>query len=662
MALPSWLVDQDKVSHPDPKIQQEMQEKQEVYSAFQKGVAALRDFIAPSSLIFDSNFFQLGTRYARTYYVYGYPRQLYTGWLSSMINLDEVIDLSLIVQPVESKVVLDNLRKKVSQLEAGIQIDSEKGHVRDPGKQAAVQDAEEMRDKLQVGEERFFRFGLYFTIYGNSMEELEFISHKVESLLGQQLVYSKPASAQQEQGLASTLPQFSDHLQIYRNMNTGALSTTFPFTSADLTQDSGILYGINMHNSGLVIFDRFSLENGNSVVFAKSGAGKSYTVKLEALRSMMFGTEIFIIDPENEYQKMCEAVGGAYVRLSLNSVTRINPFELPQVIDTDEADNALRSNLITLHGLLRLMMGGAQVQMTQGAATTMPALNPAEEADLDAALIETYAKAGITNDPLTHGSTPPTINDLYDTLLHMGGTGPQLAQRLRKYTTGTFAGIFSQQSNVNVNNPMVVFNIRDLEDELRPVAMYIVLNHIWNRTKVDKKRRILIVDEAWQLMRYEDSANFMFSIAKRARKYNLGLTTITQDVEDFMASRMGRAIVANASMQFLLKQSPTAVDVLSDVFKLTSEEKKRLSQFPVGQGLFFAGQNHVHIQVIASPTENELIVTNPTPVQLQAEAASVPPQAPPTQQSQQTLGSEPSATSTQTNTGAETEWQSQPAS
>ncbi|HET7827430.1 MAG TPA: DUF87 domain-containing protein [Candidatus Saccharimonadales bacterium] len=588
-------------------------EKQEVEAAFAKGVTALRDFIAPSSLVFDKSYFHLGTRFARTYYIYGYPRQLYTGWLSGMVNLDEVIDLSLIVQPVDSQVVLNNLRKKVSQLEAGIQIDAEKGHVRDPGKQVAVQDAEELRDKLQVGEERFFRFGLYFTIYANSMEELEFISHKVESMLGQQLVYSKAASSQQEQGLASTIPQFNDQLQIYRNMNTGAISTTFPFTSADLTQENGILYGINMHNSGLVIFDRFTLENSNSVVFAKSGAGKSFTVKLEALRSMMLGTEIFIIDPENEYQKMCEAVGGAYVRLSLNSGTRINPFDLPHVVDSDESDNPLRSNLITLHGLLRLMMGGAQAQMLQGGVAALPALNPAEEADLDAALIETYAKAGITNDPLTHGSQPPTINDLYDTLLHMGGTGPQLAQRLRKYTSGTFAGIFSQQSNVNVNNPMVVFNIRDLEDELRPVAMYIVLNHIWNRTKVDKKRRMLIVDEAWQLMRYEDSANFMFSIAKRARKYNLGLTTITQDVEDFMASRMGRAIVANASMQFLLKQSPSAVDVLADVFKLTSEEKKRLSQFPVGQGLFFAGQNHVHIQVIASPTENELIASAPAP-------------------------------------------------
>lgn len=594
---------------------QRAREEQEVQAAFQKGVTALRDFIAPSSLEFKSTHFQLGTRYARTYYVYGYPRQLYTGWLSGMVNLDEVIDMSMYIYPVESQVVLENLRKKVTQLEAGIQIDAEKGRVRDPGKQAAILDAEEMRDKLQVGEERFFRFGLYFTLYAGSMEELEFVSHKVESMLGQQLVYSKPATSQQEQGLNSTVPQLMDQLQIRRNMSTGALSTSFPFTSADLTQDNGILYGINMHNSGLVIFDRFSLENGNSVVFAKSGAGKSFTVKLEALRSMMFGTEIFIIDPENEYQRMCEAVGGAYVRLSLNSATRINPFDLPKVVDSEEADNALRSNLITLHGLLRLMMGGAQAQMLGGNSTLVPALAPSEEADLDAALISTYAKAGITNDPLTHTGKPPTINDLYDTLLHMGGTGPQLAQRLRKYTTGTFAGIFSQQSNIDINNPLVVFNIRDLEDELRPVAMYIVLNYIWNKTKTDQKRRILIVDEAWQLMKYEDSANFLFSLAKRARKYNLGITTITQDVEDFMGSRMGRAIVANASMQFLLKQSPSAVDVLSDVFKLTSEEKKRLSQFPVGQGLFFAGQNHVHIQVVASPTETGLITTNPEQIQ-----------------------------------------------
>ncbi|HSD56188.1 MAG TPA: DUF87 domain-containing protein [Candidatus Saccharimonadales bacterium] len=595
---------------------QQVREQQEVDAAFQKGITALRDFIAPSSVEFQSSYFHLGTRFARTYYVYGYPRQLYTGWLSPMVNLDEVLDISMMIYPVESQVVLENLRKKVTQLEAGIQIDSEKGRVRDPAKQAAILDAEEMRDKLQVGEERFFRFGFYFTIYGSSLEELEFVSHKVESMLGQQLVYSKAATSQQEQGFNSTVPEFTDQLQIRRNMSTGAISTSFPFTSADLSQENGILYGVNMHNSGLVIFDRFTLENGNSVIFAKSGAGKSFTVKLEAIRSLMMGTEIFIIDPENEYERMCDAVAGTYIRLSLNSNTRINPFDLPRVVDTEEADNALRSNLITLHGLLRLMMGGAQAQMmSSGTQVVAPALTPVEESDLDAALIETYAKAGITNDPLTHTSPAPTISDLYDTLLHMGGTGPQLAQRLRKYTSGTFAGIFSQPSNIDINNPLVVFNIRDLEDELRPVAMYIVLNYIWNKTKSDQKRRLLIVDEAWQLMKYEDSANFLFSLAKRARKYNLGITTVTQDVEDFMGSRMGRAVVANASMQFLLKQSPTAVDVLSDVFKLTSEEKKRLSQFPVGQGLFFAGQNHVHIQVVASPTETGLITTNPAQVQ-----------------------------------------------
>jgi type IV secretory pathway VirB4 component len=514
----------------------------------------------------------------------------------------------LFVYPVESQVVLNNLRKKVTQLEASIAVNSEKGRTRDPGLEAAIGDAEELRDQIQVGAEKFFRFGLYVTLYADSLDELGFVQHKIETIFGQQMVFSKVASSQQEQGLNSTIPQMSDQLQIRRNMNTGAISTSFPFTSADLTQENGILYGINMHNNGLVIFDRFSLENANMVVFAKAGAGKSFTVKLEALRSMMTGCEIIIIDPENEYRKLCDAVGGSYIRLSLSSNTRINPFDLPRVIDTDEADNALRANLITLHGLLKLMLGSTQATVN---GVPIAALTPAEEADLDQALIDTYARVGITTDPLTHNSPPPTVNDLYDTLLHMGGNGPALAQRLRKYTTGTFAGIFSQQSNTEINNAMVVFNVRDLEEELRPVAMYIILSHIWNIIRAEKKKRMLIVDEAWKLMGYEDSANFLFSLAKRARKYYLGLTTVTQDVEDFMGSKMGRAIVANSSMSILLKQSPTAVDVLANVFKLTEEEKRRLSNFPVGQGLFFAGQSHVHIQIDASNTEKQLSNTNP---------------------------------------------------
>jgi type IV secretory pathway VirB4 component len=592
----------------DIAAQQRAREQAEVEQAFLTGINTLRDLIAPSSLEIHSSHFRLGTKYGRTLYVYGYPRQIYTGWLSSIINIDEVLDISMFIYPVESQVVLNNLRKKVTQLEASMSINSEKGRTRDPGLEAAIQDAEELRDQLQVGAERFFRYGLYVTLYADSLDELNFVQHKIETIFGQQLIFSKVASSQQEQGLNSTVPQMTDQLQIRRNMNTGAISTSFPFTSADLTDGKGVLYGINMHNNGLVIFDRFSLENANMIVFAKSGAGKSFTVKLEALRSMMVGSDVIIIDPENEYQKLSDAVGGSYVRLSLNADTRINPFDLPRVIDSDEADDALRANLVTLHGLFRLMLGGSQVAAN---GIAMSALTPAEEADLDQALIDTYARAGITSDPLTHNSLPPTISDLYDTLLHMGGTGPQLAQRLRKYTTGTFAGIFSQQSNIDINNHMVVFNIRDLEDELRPVAMYIVLSHIWNIVRTDQRKRMLIVDEAWQLMKYDDSANFLFSLAKRARKYFLGLTTITQDVEDFMGSKMGRAIVANSSMQLLLKQSSSAVDVLSDVFKLTEEEKKRLANFPVGQGLFFAGQNHVHIQIVGSQTEQTLITTNP---------------------------------------------------
>ncbi|MCL2085376.1 DUF87 domain-containing protein [Candidatus Saccharibacteria bacterium] len=573
-----------------------------------QGMVSLQDLIAPSSMEIKSNYFMMGTKYGRTLYVYGYPRSLYTGWMSAIINLDEVLDISMFVYPVGSDVVLKNLRKKVAQLEASYQVNAEKGKVRDPEIEAAIGDAEELRDQLQVGAERFFRFGLYITFYGSGLEELEFIQHKIETILGQQMIFSKVASAQQEQGINATAPQMLDALEIRHNMSTGAISTSFPFTSADLTQENGILYGVNMHNNGLVIFDRFTLENANMCVFAKSGAGKSFTVKLEALRSMMMGTDIIIIDPENEYEKLSDAVDGAYIRLSLNSSVRINPFDLPQVFDSEDAGDALRTNIITLHGLFRLMIGGTQLGPN---GVAIPALSPVEEADLDQALIDTYARAGITNDPLTHRSTPPTMLHLYDTLAHMGGSGPSLAQRLKKYTLGTFAGIFSQQSNIDINNQMVVFNTRDLEDALRPVAMYIILNHVWNIVRAEQKKRILIIDEAWQLMQHEDSANFIYSLAKRARKYHLGLTTVTQDVEDFMSSKMGRAIVANSSIQFLLKQSPSAVDILSNVFKLTDEERKRLSNFPIGQGLFFAGQNHVHIQVIASGTEEMLVTTTP---------------------------------------------------
>lgn len=579
-----------------PAQQANLNSQQQAEQIYRQGVVTLRDVIAPSSIQIEANYIRIGSRFARTIFVYAYPRSLFTGWLSPIINMDEIIDVSLAIEPVESRVVLENLKKKVGQLEASYSINSEKGKVRDPGLEASIGDAEELRDKLQVGEDRFFRLGLYVTIYGKSLEDLDELVKKIEGTFGTSLIYTKSATIQMEQGFTSTLPLGSDLLGVKRNMDTGAISTTFPFTTANLSNEEGILYGINRHNNGLVLFDRFSLENANMVVFAKSGAGKSFAVKLEALRSLMFGTEIIVIDPENEYKTLCDAVGGSFLQLSLTSDSHVNPFDIPTAIDSDEADNALRANIIMLHGLLRLMMGE---------------LSSTEESDLDIALINTYAQKGLTNDPLTHNAEPPVMLDLYNNLNEMGGNGPALAARLRRFTEGTFSGIFSQQSNVDLNNPFVVFNIRDLEDELRPIGMYIVLNYVWNRVKSEKKKRILIIDEAWQLMQYQDSAMFMFSIAKRARKYFLGLTTISQDVEDFLGTRLGRAIVNNSSLQLLLKQNPAAVDVVADTFKLTSEERKRLSQFPVGEGLFFAGLSHIILHILASPTETELITTNP---------------------------------------------------
>lgn len=586
--------------------------QQEADKTYNEGVLSLRDIIAPSSFVIENNHLIIGTRYVRTLFVYGYPRSLFTGWLSPIINLDEIIDISINIVPVESRVVLENLRKRVGQMEASYQINAEKGKVRDPGLEAAISDAEELRDKIQVGEERFFRLGLYITLYGKDLEELDLVQRKIESILGTSLIYTKPASVQMEQGFNSSLPIGTDQLGISRNMNTGSLSTSFPFTTAELSRNEGVLYGLNRHNNGLVLFDRFSLENANMVVFAKSGAGKSFTVKLECLRALMMGTEVIIIDPENEYKTLCDAVGGGFVHLSLSSETRINPFDIPVVVDPEEAENALRANIIMLHGLIRLMCGE---------------LSSAEESDLDIALINTYASKGITNDALTHTAQPPVMSDLYNTLISMAGNGPQIAARLRRYTEGTFSGIFSQQSNVQLNNRFVVFNIRDLEDELRPIGMYITLNYIWNRIKTDKKKRILAVDEAWQLMKYQDSAQFLFSIAKRCRKYYTGLTTISQDVEDFLESRLGRAVVNNSSLQVLLKQAPSAVDIVGDTFKLTSEEKSRLSQFPVGEGLFFAGLNHVVIRILASPMEEQLITTNPQQLlerQMQQNQAAMP--------------------------------------
>ena len=573
----------------------EAQKRREAEKVLREGMITVLDQIAPTDWIVTPNYLQFGPVYAKTLFVYTLPRYLSTNWLSPLINFDITSDISMFIYPVKSNEVMGDLRKRVGQFESQMHMEQEKGLVRNPELETAVADIEGLRDVLQRGEVRLFHFGLYFTIYAASLEELTTITKQIESTLGGMLVYTKQALFQIEQGFDSTLPLANDEIQVNRNLDTGALSSTFPFTSAELTTNEGILYGLNRHNNSLVIFDRFALENANSVVFSKSGGGKSYTVKLEALRWLMWGTDVIVIDPENEYKLLAEAVGGSYLDLSLNSTQRINPFDLSPILEGQSGEEVLRSAIVMVHGLLKLMLGG---------------LSPEEDALLDRALYETYALKDINADPASHKNPPPLMGDLQSILQNMSGA-ESLVRRLEKYTTGTFAGLFNQPTNFDLNRGFVGFSVRDLEDQLRPIGMYLILGYIWNKVKHETRRRLLIIDEAWLLMQNEDSAKFVFSLAKRARKYYLGLTIISQDVEDMISSQYGRAVVTNASLTILLKQAPSAADRLAQVFNLTEGEKFLLLEADVGEGLFFAGLNHVAIKIISSYSEDQIITTDP---------------------------------------------------
>jgi type IV secretory pathway VirB4 component len=567
----------------------------EAERAFRQGVASLRDLIAPSAMKIEANHLEISGKLARTFFVLTYPRYLTSDWLSPIINLDVPMDISMFIYPMETDVIMKKLRDKVGQLQATIAMNQEKGEVRDPMLETAYHDVEGLRDELQQGTERYFRFALYFTIYANDIEGLNKISANIQSILGAKLVVAKTAIMQAEQGFNSTMPLGNDELAVAANMNTAPLSTTFPFVSSELTSNDGILYGINRHNNSLILFDRFQMENANSVVFAKSGAGKSYAVKLEILRSLMLGTDIIVIDPENEYKHLAEAVGGSFLNVSLNSNSRINPFDLPKGYEGESKEDVLRSAVINLLGLMGLVLGK---------------LSPTEEALLDRAIWETYASKDIAPDTDFIGKEVPLMSDLVNVLAGIEG-GESLAQRLTKYTEGTFSGIFNQPTNINLDNQLVVFSIRDLEDALRPIAIYIILGFIWNEVRAKLKKRILVIDEAWWMMQHDDSARFLFGLVKRARKYYLGVTTITQDVQDFLQSPYGKPVVTNSSMQLLLKQSPAAMELVAETFFLTEGEKYLLLESEIGEGIFFAGLKHVAIRIVASYTEDQIITTDP---------------------------------------------------
>jgi type IV secretory pathway VirB4 component len=568
---------------------------QEIYEA---GVLELKDVIAPSALKISPKELNLGEKVARTFFVISYPRFLSESWFSPIVNLDKIFNISIFIHPVDTAKILRHFQKKVAEVQSQISQREDKGLVRDPMLDTAYQDLEALRDNLMQAQEKIFDVGVYITIYGDSSAELDKTESEIKSILESKLVYLKPALFQQESGYRSVLPIANDELAVHSKLNSSPLSSLFPFTSFDLTSDKGILYGINRHNSSLVLFDRFLLENYNSVTFAKAGAGKSYCTKLEILRTLMFDTDVLVIDPEKEYEYMAEATGGKYFNISLNSEHHINPFDLPVPREDESAADILRSNIINLVGLFRIMLGG---------------LTQEEDAIIDRAITETYALKDITPESDFRNVEPPLLSDFELVLAGMQGAD-SLVERLTKYTKGTWAGFINRPSNVDINKKFVVFSLRDMEDELKPVAMYIVTHYIWNAIRKQLKKRLLVIDEAWWMMKSEDTASFLLGLAKRGRKYYLGLATITQDVDDFLKSPYGLPIITNSSIQILLKQSPSSIDNIQRTFNLTDEEKYLLLESDVGEGIFFVGLKHVALKIVASYTEDQIITTNPAQV------------------------------------------------
>jgi type IV secretory pathway VirB4 component len=568
---------------------------EEIYEA---GVLELKDIIAPSALKISPKELNLGEKVARTFFVISYPRYLTDSWFAPIINLDKVFNISIFIHPVDTAKILRHFQKKVAEVQSQINQREDKGLVRDPMLDTAYQDLEQLRDSLMQAQEKIFDVGVYITIFGDSSADLDKIESEIKSILESKLVYVKPALFQQESGYRSVLPTGTDELMVHSKLNSSPLSSLFPFVSFDLTSDKGILYGINRHNSSLVLFDRYSLENYNSVTFAKAGSGKSYATKLEILRTLMFDADVIVIDPEREYEYMAEATGGKYFNISLNSENHINPFDLPVRREDESAADVLRSNIINLVGLFRIMLGGLSQQ---------------EDAIIDRAITETYALKDITSESDFSNVEPPLLSDFELVLAGMEGA-ESLVERLSKYTKGTWSGFINRPTNVDINKKFVSFSLRDMEDELKPVAMYIVTHYIWNAIRRELKKRLLVIDEAWWMMKSEDTASFLLSLAKRGRKYYLGLATITQDVEDFLGSPYGLPIITNSSIQMLMKQSPSSMDIIQKTFNLTDEEKYLLLESDVGEGIFFVGLKHVAIKVIASYTEDQIITTNPAQV------------------------------------------------
>jgi len=568
------------------------------------------DLISYSGLEESPSYLQMGNKFVRTLFVSGYPYVASTGWLNMLINFNHDIDISYHIEQVDPIAALPKLNRKITELEstkrgmlkAGKVIGSE---ITDP-----LESAMELKDKIQRGQEKLFQVSIYMTITADSLADLNKTQALLETVMSTRLFYIKNATFQQLEGLQSTLPRGQNLLSQKRNLDSSSAALTFPFVSSELVQESGILYGINRSNNSLVIVDRFSLNNANSIVFAQSGSGKSYTAKVEILRQLMQGTKVIVIDPEREYKQLSASVNGTYIKLSAKSKEKINPFDFS--ITSKNEENELAEHIQDLTEIISLMVGG---------------LGADEKAAVDKAILQTYKQHGWSLNPAytpkkkkdPRGRKPkvktyPVLKDFYKVLKEMKQRG--LCNKLEKFIKGSLSSVFDSQTNIKLDNRLVIFDIKDLNESLRQIMMMVVANFVHSQVKTNPQRRILVIDEGWMLLQHEESARFLAGLTRRARKYYLGVTIISQQANDFLSQDYGRAIASQSALRVLMKQDTTTIKKVAIEFNLSEYEQHFLLTCDRGEALIIADQNHVALKVVASEKEHPLLTTDPKEIYL----------------------------------------------
>lgn len=520
-------------------------------------------------------------QYVRSLFISGYPFVANSGWLNSLINFNHNADISYHLNSVDATLALPKLHRKITELESTKRAMIRSGKIIGPEITDPLESATELRDKIQRGQEKLFQVSIYVTLTADSLTELNKTTKLLETALSARLFYIKTARYQQLEGLQSILPRGEDILNQRRNLDSSSVALTFPFMSSELVQESGILYGVNKSNNSLVILDRFGLNNANSIVFAQSGSGKSYATKVEILRHLMQGTKVIVIDPEREYKRLSESVEGTYIKLSAKSKEKINPFDLNATV---RKKSDLSEHAQDLMEVISLMVDG---------------LNATEKAAVDKAILKIYKQAKAT----------PLLKDFYEELKKLNQT--KLCERLEKYIDGSLAKVFNTQTNIKFNNRLVIFDIKDLPESLRQIMMMIISNFVQNQVKSKPEKRLLVIDEGWLLLEHEESARFVAGLVRRARKYYLGVSIISQQANDFLKSDYGRAIASQSSLRILMRQDTTTIKKVVSEFHLSEYEENFLLTCEKGDALIIADQNHVAVKVVASDKEHPLITTNP---------------------------------------------------